>query len=366
MKNTILFFLGVLVLLLNGCGSGADTDKPRTILIVMNGLASGTIDRLRLVHLQNWEKEGCLYNTVFTLVPAFPEKTQGYIWNCPLSDPVLMTGTVFIGQSGIKDCMIQHMFGEKKSALLVNSDEYGDISKDFDFYYNLKTKKGDELKDELVFDKAKEVIENENPAFVLLQLQGPGTAGAESANPVNKKNKWYGNIWDEDSPYVGQMKKDDQLIEEFINWLRYKDFWTTTTLFITGNHGEASTGGCPPDNPESCKTEMLIISKDVHQAAVFNYAEITDIAPTIIRVNQLSSLRYSNGRILEEAFEWGPESFQPERKMEKLDNLLIQHRASGDTAKAGNNFQDINNICRWHEFISPVNLNEFIRYEEKQ
>ena len=366
MKKFILFCLVTLTIFANGCGGNSDKLNPRTILIVMNGLASGAIENERLVHLQNWEKEGCFYQTVYSPLPAHPDQSSGYSWSCPLSDPVMMTGTIFIGQSDIKNNMIQQMFGTKKTAFIVNDDSYEDLSQGFDLYYNLKTSDNDMLKDELVFNKAKEVLEDENPSFLVMYLKGPGVAGLESSLPENKKEKWYQNIWQDNSPYVQQLKRDDQLIEEFINWLEYEGYWESATVFITGNNGQATTGGCPPDDPASSKTELLIIGKDVKPGAEYDYAELTDLAPTIIRINNLSSLRYSKGRVLEEAFKWGPSSVEPEQKLKKLNEILINHRHStGQLYGTSSGFLDIDQICEWHKNINPVTIDEFIRYEEK-
>lgn len=366
MKNVLLFSLFSIALFLDGCGGNSGKQNPRTILIVVDGLASGAIEKIRLVHLQNWKKEGCYYNTVYVPLPAHPDKTSGYTWSCSIPYPVMMTGTVFIGQNDIKNNMVQHMFAGKKSAFIVNDDSYGDISKDFDFYYMLKSKEEDRFKDELVFNKAREVLDDENPSFLVLHLQGPGSAGNESAFPENSKEKWYHNIWNENSPYVDQLKRDDQLIEEFINWLEYEGYWESTTLIIIGDQGQATEGGNPAYNPESCKTEMLILGRSVKPGAEFNYAEITDIAPTIIRINGLSSLRYSKGRVLEEAFKWGPASFDPERNLQHLDELLISRHSSGASAGAGNSgFLTIDRICDWHKMISVITVDEFIQYEEK-
>ncbi len=361
----LYFFISLI--LLNSCGSDSEVQKPRTILIVINGFESGVIEKLRLVHLQNWKKEGCFYNTIYTPLPAHPAHDSSYTWNCSIPEPAMMTGTVFIGQSGIKSSMIQHMFGEKKTSFITNDNSYGDLSNDFDTYYNLDNSVGDQLKDENVFGKARDVIQDENPSFLLLFLAGPGVAGIESTLPENNKEKWFHNIWHEDSPYVGQMKKEDQLIEEFINWLQYKNYWTSTTLFVTGNHGEADTGGCPPYDAASSKTELLILGKDIKPGSVYNYAEITDIAPTIIRINNLASLRYSTGRVLEEAFKWGPSSYSSDQGMKTLDNILIKHHDSNNSISPGNDdILTIDQICDWHKSISPVTIDEFIKKEEKQ
>ena len=366
MKNFIIFWLTILIIFTNGCGDNTEKLNPRTLLIVIDGLASGAIEKERLVHLQNWKKEGCFYETVICPIPAHPDRSSGYSWSCSIPDPVMMTGTVFIGQSDIKNNMIQQAFGTKKTAFIVNDGTYDDISQGFDLYYNLKTSVEDLLKDELVVSKAEDVIKEENPSFMVLHLQGPGTAGLESTLPENKKEEWYQDILSDYSPYVQQLKKDDQLIEEFINWLQYEGYWESTTLFITGNKGQADSGGCPPYDPASEKTEMLILGNNVKPGAKYDYAGLTDLAPTIVRINNLSSMRYSGGRVLEEAFKGGSSEAGTEPSLKKLNEMLISHQKSNSLpSDVSTGFLNIDHICDWHTHINPVTIDEFIRYEEK-
>ena len=362
----IIFILTILSTLMSGCGENQETEKPRTILIAVNGLASGSIDRALMAHLQSWKKESCYYKEVSVPIPVWPSRSNGYSWNCPVTDPVLMTGTVFIGQEGIRDRMIQHLFGDRKSAFIVNGDSYDDISKDFTFYYNLKKKETDIYSDELVFYKAREIIKNDNPGFICMHLEGTGAAAFSCSLDKNKDEDWYRNIWQEESPYIQQLRKDDQLIEEFINWLQYEGYWESTTLFFAGNKGEPATGELSPYNPESCKTEMMILGKNVRAGAKLDYAELTDIAPTISRINNQAPTGHTDGRVLEEAFIWGPDSFKPDKRMERLDQILTARRDALKPATGINRgFMTIERICEWHTAISPVNLDEFIRYEEK-
>ena len=278
----------------------------------------------------------------------------------------MMTGTVFIGQEGIKNTMIQEMIPDRKSAFITNDDSYTDIARDYGLYLNLKTSAGDVYNDEIIFEKAEKIIEDENPGFIRLHLQGAGTAGSQCDLPGNKNEKWYHNIWQENSPYLKQLKIDDQLIEEFINWMQYKGYWGTTTLFLLGDHGQTVTGGHPPYDPESGKTELLILGRDVKAGSSYDYAEMIDIAPTITRINNLTSLRYAQGRVLEEAFSWGKKPAGIRKEIKELDEFLVinQYNFSNvDTALTG--FLKIDRICDWHKFISPVSISEFMKYEQK-
>jgi hypothetical protein len=365
MKSPIIFSAIAVFLLLQNCGKNHEAEKPRTIVIIIDGLASDAIENARLVHLQNWLKEGSFYKEVSVPIPAHPADNPGYLWSCSIPNAVMMTGTVFIGQDGIKDAMIQDMFPDKKTSFIVNDDAYGDIGKGFGSYYNLKKTNEDMFSDELVFEKAQKVIEDENPRFLRLHIQGPGSAGDESSLPANIKESWYHNIWNRESPYLRQLRTDDQLIEEFINWLQYKGYWVNSTMFILGDHGQATTGGHPPYDSESNKTCLLILGNNVRPGTVYDYAEMTDIAPTIIRINNLSPLRFSQGRILEEAFKWGPDQSRVERRIEKLNNILIHNQHiifPQDSSHTG--FLTIDRICEWHKNIHPVTLEEFIQYEQ--
>jgi hypothetical protein len=364
MRHSFIFLVISICYLLSSCG-GSEKRKPQTILLVIDGLASGSIDNIPLTHLRSWKKEGCYYKEVYVPLPAHPDKAHGYFWSCSISNPVMMTGTVFIGQDGIKNAMVQDMVPGRKSAFITNDDGYDDIAREYGLYLNLKNSEEDIYDDEIVFDKARKIIGDENPSFIRLHLKGAGAAGSQSDLLENKNEKWYHNIWQENSPYLRQLKKDDQLIEEFINWLQYKGYWGTTTFLLLGDHGQADTGGCPPYDPGSGKTELLILGKDVNVGAGYDYAEMTDIAPTITRINNLTSLRYSQGRILEEAFLWGKRTPSIKKEIKELNDFLILNRKT-DNDSTLNGFLNIDRICDWHKVISPVAISGFLKYEQKK
>lgn len=340
---------------------GQHAPEPRTIVIILDGLASGAIDSIPLLHLNALKQEGCYYREVHLPLPDHPEKSSTYTWSCSLPNPALMSGTVFIGQECIRQHLIQHSFKQQTTAFVVNDGAYADVAGGFDHYINLRKEFADLFRDHLVFDKTKEVLQKENPRFLRVHLQGPGSAGHRSHEAENADEPWYQNIWHPQSPYRRQLVQADELLAGFIDWLEEQGYMENTVLFILGDHGQATVGGHPPHVPASSKTELLLLGRGIKQNVQFNYAEITDLAPTIAHLHGLAPPKYADGRVLAEAFVGGPERLPDAKHMQELNQLLIK---AHHMEKAGKTlpeaFQDILDISTWHLSLDPVSLEGFL------
>lgn len=366
MKITGLFGWGValmaLLLALSTVPAHAQEEKPkRTVLLILDGLASGAIDRIPLTHLRKLKKEGCYYKEVHLPLPDHPEKSSTYPWSCSLPNPALMSGTVFIGQEGIRQHLIQHQFDNSTTAFIVNDRAYADVAGGFDIYLNLRKEFEDIFRDAMVFDTTKSVIESDNPAFLRVHLQGPGSSGHRSNEAENRDQSWYHDIWHPESPYITQMKQADRLTAAFINWLEKEGYMDETVLLIMGDHGQAHIGGHPPYRPESNRTELLVLGKGVKAGAKYEYAEITDIAPTIAYLHALAPPKYATGRVLKEAFENGPDRLPEERHIAALNELLLEaNHLKNDGRALPKAFQGILDISTWHTVVSPPDVEAFV------
>jgi len=366
MKTTGLLVWGIAMMALLqslfAVPAHAQEEKPkRTILLILDGLASGAIDRIPLPHLRKLKNEGCYYEEVHLPLPDHPEKSSTYPWSCSLPNPALMSGTVFIGQDGIKEHLIQHQFENATTSFVVNDRAYADVAGGFDIYLNLREEFEDIFRDAMVFDKTKAVIKSEDPAFLRVHLQGPGSSGHRSNEAENLEQPWYHDIWHPESPYIKQMRQADRLTADFINWMEEEGYMDETLLLIMGDHGQAHIGGHPPYRPESNKTELLVLGKGVKAGARYEYAEIIDIAPTIAYLHALPPPRYATGRVLKEAFAGGPDAPPASRDIETLNGLLLE---AGYLEKSGKAlpvaFQGILDISTWHTVVSPPDLGRFI------
>lgn len=354
---------------LNGCLTSVQQQDatPRTIMLILDGLATGAMERIPLPHLQALQETGTYYAAVHLPLPAHPKKSAAYPWSCSLPNPVLMSGTVFIGQPEIRQHLLQHSFAGQPTAFIVNDGAYRDVAGGFDQYFNLREEFADLFRDEKVMQKAKEVIRTEDPQFLRIHLQGPGSAGHMSHALENQEQPWYHDIWHPQSPYVQQMKQADQLVAAFISWLKEEGHWESTTLLILGDHGQAAIGGHPPYRPASSQTELLMVGARIKKNTRFSYAEITDIAPTIAHLHRMSPPRYAIGRVLTEALLTGPDTLPPDRNMQALNNMLQaahQRKQSGQPLPA--EWQGISDISNWHLGLSPPTLAAFIQRQKAQ
>ncbi len=80
----------------------------RTILFIIDGMPSGLNQRIYMPNLDILRHEGVLFREVYLPLAAHPDSCLIYPWTCSIPNPVLMSGTVFIGQEGIKRNLIQH------------------------------------------------------------------------------------------------------------------------------------------------------------------------------------------------------------------------------------------------------------------
>lgn len=365
LRDTCILIV-VFALFLNINQVNAQENKPpMTIMLIIDGLASGAIDRIPLKHLKQLKTQGTYYKELYLPLAAHPDKSNTYPWSCSLPNPVLMSGTVFIGQNRIKQHLIQHSFKDRKTAFIVNDKAYLDVSQGFDIYLNLRENFEDIFKDQMVFETTKKVIKNENPEFLRVHIQGPGSSGHKSNEKINQNEVWYQNIWHPDSPYRSQLKKADELVHEFINWLINESYMPHTTLFILGDHGQADTGGHPPYKKESNITELLILGKNIKKNKSFDYAEIIDIAPTITNIHNIHPPKYSKGRILKEAFKQNTDSIPENKAIQELNALLInaEHLKSSDT-NISTRFKRILDIGTWHNALDSISLKQFIHHQK--
>jgi len=270
------------------------------ILFIIDAMPSGLHERIRMPNLQNLIEEGVLFKKVYLPLPVHPELSSDYPWTCSLPNPVLMSGTIFIGQDDIKTSLIQHSFINQPTAFLVNTDAYYAISHGFTIYedYSYGIKLNNVFRDELPVEGAKKVILENEPEFIRIHCQDPGTAGHQSHRV--KGQPYTGNIWSSGSPFIKQNKYVDELVGDFVRWLKNNGRWNNTVLFVMGDHGQADCGGHPPYEEGSDITQLIVAGAGIKRGITYDYAEIIDIASTIAWLHNIKIPKYSNGRVLKE------------------------------------------------------------------
>jgi hypothetical protein len=320
----------------------------RTIIFIMDGLCIGAPERIPLPNFLNLKKQGCYYEAVHVPLPAHPKDIKIYPHTCSLPNPVMMTGTVLFRPD---DKMVQHAFGKQKTAFVTNSKAYLSVSKGFDIYYVID--QNPPADDVPVVEKAKDIIEKDDPVFMRVHLQGTGRGGFDGSLDINKDKPWYRNIWHSASLYITRMKKSDRLLSEFVQWLKSTGRLERTVVIVTSDHGQADSGGHPPYAPGSSTTPMLIFGQGIKEGCTFEYAEIIDIVPTIAYMHQINPPENCKGRVLFESIVGaGKDTIPPDRYMKKLNETLLEQN------KLSYALQEIpitiEEIAKWHERFKDI------------
>lgn len=343
--------------LLAACSSPKESKPERTILLTIDGMAAGLNDSIEMPNFNALMKEGVLFKEVYLPLAAHPKMSDTYPWSCSIPNPVLMSGTVFIGQDSIHQNLIQASFTERPTAFTVNSPSYVAIKDGFTIYEQMsKGEMTPVYPDEESIEAAKKIILAQNPEFMRIHCQGLGSAGSRTKTP---DQVYTDNIWHPESPYIRQAKYADQLLGEFVQWMKDNNLWDNTVLIVMGDHGQAATGWHPPYEPGGYETQMLIAGKDIRKNAVYDYAEIIDVAPTIAWLHQVPTPKYSNGRILKEIRE-GEQPANVEPLMKNLDLALIKHKAENPDTITDPGL-DIIQIGQWHKGPQGNDYPAFVR-----
>ena len=399
-----LFFL---MIMLAGCSSDGEkslqikTDPPkRVILYISDAMPVGAPERVPLPVFQELKKQGTYYKEMYVSLAAHPKRNDNedessyYPWGCSLPNPVAMTGSIFVGKPGIKNHMIQHSFTERTTAFTVNCGSYEEISPGYTIYHQLE-KNGfpDLFKDEMPVEDAREIIVNEDPAFIRIHMQGPGSGGhivfqgADAHNQSHLKYAeddgsipWAQNIWHPKSPYVYHAQRVDSLLGDLVQWLESTGKMEETVLIVMGDHGQWDKGTHPPYAEKSNKTPFLILGKGIKKGVTYEYAEVLDLVPTIAFIANVSTPKYAQGRVLKECFIGGPQQLPEGRELKRLNQTLIEHHElisnhpeileNPEMSALNDKFLTIEEIGTWHkqftDLESLLNHNEEILADLKK
>ncbi|MBN2090718.1 sulfatase-like hydrolase/transferase [candidate division KSB1 bacterium] len=392
MKYILLLFLN-LIIILSGCSSDTNksinfkSDPPkRVILFISDAMPVGAPKRIPLPVFQRLIQAGCYYKAMHVILAAHPKRNENemdatyYPWGCSLPNPVAMTGTVFIGQPEIKQHLIQHSFRDQKTAFTVNCDSYEEISPGYTIYHQLEENGFPDLfKDEMPVEDAKKIIENDDPAFIRIHLQGPGSAGhivfqgPESYNQVHLKYAakdgrlpWYKNIWYPESPYIQQALYADSLLGDFIDWLKTTRRWEESVLIVMGDHGQWDQGTHPPYDEKSSMTPFVITGKGIKKGLTYEDGDVLDLVPTIAYLCNMEKPKFAVGRVMQECFIGEKDVQKSAQFLKRLNSVLIQHHQlledkpellqNANFKEANDEFLSIETIGVWHRQFSDLAL----------
>ena len=357
--QSLLLFVG----LASWAGATCGQDSPdRIILFIIDGLATDAPARIDMPNYNSLKKEGVYYQAMHLILPGHPEKGPDYPWSCSLPNPMLMSGTPFIGSDGIGESMIQHAFDPEETAFIVNAHSYLDVSGGFGTYFS-KPKNPDSL----VIDTTIEKMQKQNFAFMRVHLQRAGIEGMRISKEKNSDQPYYRNIWHEESGYRSAIEIADKQLGRFVDWLKTEDLWDGTLLMICGDHGQANEGWHEPYSPPSSVTPLLIVGAGTSGPATYKYCEIFDIAPTIVHAAKKKPLALSRGRILSEAFDASVDAPKVAQNVKRLNEVLIKAHAMSDSQKetlSKKGFMALSDLGKWHATKSGSDFEKFTSQQE--
>lgn len=347
--------------------SGAITKPPSpelVILFIIDGLSTEAPERIDMPNFNALKAQGVYYKEMHLTLPGHPEKSSTYPWSCSMPNPMLMTGTPFIGKKGIHSAMIQHAFKAKETAFIVNARAYKDVSDGFGTYLSSSFNP-----DALVINVTKEVLEVSNPKFMRVHLQRSGIEGLRVSKTWTKDEVYHRDIWHEQSPYRAAITEADRQLGRFVQYLKENNKWDNTILLISSDHGQAHEGWHEPYSPASSKTPLLMVGPGIKKDIRFEYCEIIDLAPTIAALSNKKTPKLSIGRVLSEAFIDGPKTPPATTKnIKRLNEVLITaHNLTEIRQKelANHGFLTIEDLGLWHTTSAGENFNRFVEQQEK-
>jgi len=146
----------------------------------------------------------------------------------------------------------------------------------------------------------------------------------------------------------------DRQLGRFLEGLRKLGLAEKTVLFVTSDHGEADTGGHPPEAEDGWMMPLVIADPGIRQGKRFPYAEQIDIVPTLCYLMGVKPPANADGRILAEALMEPPAEAAP-RALARLK------KQSGARPEAARKFLGIEQILQWRQHGTLEELMEYDR-----
>ena len=355
----LLLTLGLACLVGQACGH---EPPERVVLFIIDGLAAEAPARIDMPRYNALKKQGVYYQAMHLILPGHPKKGPDYPWSCSLPNPMLMSGTPFIGTDGIGKSLIQHAFDPKDTAFIVNAHSYLDVSGGFGTYISKPRNP-----DSLVIDLTIKAMEEQDFAFMRVHLQQAGIQGMRVSKEKYSDQPDYRNIWHKESRYREAVKIADGQLGRFVDWLKSADLWDGTLLMICGDHGQANEGWHEPYSAASNVTPLLLVGAGVRSPTTFQYCEVFDIAPTIANVANKKQPVLSWGRILHEAFDENIKAPEVLQSVKRLNKVLIEAHSLTDSSKkrlSEKGFMTLDDLGTWHTTQAGSDFEKFTSQQE--
>lgn len=273
----------------------ATTKRPtRTILFIIDGLSWRAPERLKLRSFRRLAAQGTYVRWAHHILPYHPTTRQWLnMHTSSLPNPVMLAGTLFIRP---KQKLVQDCFHPRQlTAHVANAGAYRSLNQSNAFSMMRPGTDGEAVRE------AMRLMAQHDIRFMRIHLQKTGSAGWRCHN-AEENTPWRRNIWAEGSPYVKAARNADHQLGRFVDHLNRINKWKDTLLVVTADHGQSRTGAHPPLDRDSSITPLLFVGPGVARGRVLEYAEHTDIIPTICDLMGVNppNVDGGTGRVLDE------------------------------------------------------------------
>lgn len=255
--------------------TAAQSNVKRVILFGIDGLHWEAPEKLNMPVFNSLIEQGTYIQKSYMIIPHHP-KIGDYskYYSCSFPNPVLHQGTLFLSPD---NKMIQEVFTpEQQTAFVVNTPAYKTVGRGFSTCIMDAS-----LSDEQVVEQAVNILKTQNPVFMRVHLQTPGSKGYEVSQSTPDK-AYFRNIYGTNSPYIETIENADRLLGQFVAFLKKSDLWNETVLIVTSDHGQSKMGWHPLFEEESWMTPLLFVGPGIAEGRRLSYYEHTDLAPTIL------------------------------------------------------------------------------------
>jgi predicted AlkP superfamily pyrophosphatase or phosphodiesterase len=246
----------------------------QVILFMIDGLHWQAPEKIRMPVFNNLIREGVYIKESCMIIPHHPTIGDYSKFNsCSFPNPILHEGTIFLSPA---NKMVQELFSPaQQTAFIVNTVAYETVGRGFS-----TAVMDDVMTDAQVVETACNILLHQHPVFVRIHLQRAGQRGYDISQSTPDK-PYYRNIFGPESPYVKAVEEADQLLGNFVAFLKKEKRWDSTALIVTSDHGQSNIGWHPLFDEDSWKTPLLFVGAGIAQGRRLDYFEHTNLAPTI-------------------------------------------------------------------------------------
>jgi len=287
----------------------------RAILVVIDGLHTRAPGLFNMPNYNKLAKQGALIQKTCVIMPHHP--THGRyadIHTCSYPNPVMMTGTVFLTA---RQKMLQHSFD--KSAFIANTNAYQSITEGYQFVVQQASN------DAFSTDQAINLLDK-RVDFIRIHLQDPGTAGYETFLATEDK-PYFRDIWHSESPYKKATEEADRQLGRLVEALERRGELENTLLVILGDHGQSECGWHAMLDEQGWLTPMVFHGAGVREGTVSEWADLTDIVPTIAALMNVDipNKDGGSGRVLKEIIQGGASDPSGHSTLFELNTILKRY-----------------------------------------